>query len=235
MTDNKRREIRFPARIVARLQRRGETIELLTHDVSFRGVFVRTDAAPAVRQLVRLGLVLPDGEVVEAHAMVVYVVPAGEDERVPGVGLQFWGKFEKAKQWEAFVQEVAAKHRTGTAPARASDKVRRASERFKLTLEVDLDGKTTHTRDVSENGMAFRTDAPLKVGMRLRVVVRADGDALELDVVVRRIIDEPGFRGLGVEYEDLGSDARWAIVAFVRQHEPPEQVVFIDVDDPGLH
>jgi hypothetical protein len=83
--------------------------------------------------------------------------------------------------------------------------------------------------------MAIRSDVAFPAGTRAHIIVRADGDALELDVVVRRIIDEPGFRGLGVEYEDMSSDARWAIVAFVRCHEPPEQAVFIDVGDPELH
>jgi hypothetical protein len=232
MADNKRREARFPARIVARVQRRGETLELLTNDVSFRGAFVRTDTPPAARQLVRVGFVLPSGAVVAGHAMVVYVVTPGDAERVPGAGLQFWGAVENAKEWEAFVQDVATKHRKGIAEARASDKVRRASERFKLTLEIVLDGKATHTRDVSENGMAIRTDAALRLGTKLHIIVRAGEDALELDVVVRRIIDEQGFRGLGVEYEDLSSDARWTIVAFLREHAPPEEAVFIDIDEP---
>jgi hypothetical protein len=235
VTDDKRREKRFPARIVARLQRRGEPVEVLTDDVSFRGVFVRTDAPPAQRQLLRVGFVLPSGARVAAHAMVVFVVPPGDPERVPGAGLQFWGPIENAKEWDAFVREAAADHRKGTAKARAADKVRRSSERFKLTLEVVLDGVTTQTRDVSENSMAIRSDTAVPVGTRVRVIVRADGDALELDVVIRRIIDEPGFRGLGVEYMDMSSDARRAIVAFVRGHEPPEEKVFIDVGDPHLH
>ena len=89
--DEKRRDIRYPARIVASVVRRNETLELLTNDVSYRGAFVRTDAPPALRQLLRVTFDLPNGgPKVSAHSMVVRVVTRGEGgeaSRVPGIGL----------------------------------------------------------------------------------------------------------------------------------------------------
>ncbi|MBX3218727.1 MAG: PilZ domain-containing protein [Labilithrix sp.] len=236
-----RREARYPARIVARVVRRGQAIELLTNDVSFRGVFLRTDAPPALRQLVKLELVLPAGPVVSGHAMVVHATtrpegtPKGEGA-VPGVGLQFWGPITHAREWEQFVHQLKVRERVGMAAAKATDKVRRASERFKLSLDVVLDGKTSMTRDVSESGMAIRTDLALPVGTRARIDMRAGDSWMQFDVVVRRAIDERGFRGLGVELVDLDAATRAALVAFVHRNAPgDDDSIFVEVDDPELH
>ena len=237
-----RREGRYPARIVARIVRRGQTIELLTNDVSFRGVFIRTDSPPSLRQLVKFELLLPSNVVVSGHAMVVHIAarpdgqPKGEGG-VPGIGLQFWGPLTHAKEWEQFVHQLKVRERAGMAAAKATDKVRRASERFKLALDVILDGKTSMTRDVSENGMAIRTDLALPVGARARVEMRTGrGDAMHFDVVVRRAIDESGFRGLGVELVGLDPTKRAALLDFVRRNAPDdEEPIFIDIDDPDLH
>ena len=67
----KRRDIRYAARIVARVVKKTETEELLTHEVSFRGAFLRTDAPLGLRQLLKVSFSLPSGATVSAHAMVV--------------------------------------------------------------------------------------------------------------------------------------------------------------------
>jgi hypothetical protein len=236
---DKRRDARYPARIMVRLVRRNETIELLTNDVSFRGAFIRTDAAMSLRQLVRVSFALPAGETVQAHAMVVHAV-RGDPKHdptapVPGIGLQFWGPMEQARAWEQFVYDLKVRERAGVQAARITDKVRRASERFRLQLELDVDGHDAKTRDVSENGMAIRTETMLPVGMKVRVNVKARGEAFPVDVIVRRQIQEPGFRGLGVEFADLSASPRKAIVTFVREAAPREDVVFVKPGDPELH
>ena len=125
-------------------------------------------------------------------------------ESVPGAGIQFWGPIDQGKAWEAFVQEHRTRQKAGALSARATDKVRRTSERFKLTLEVVLGGRIAVTRDLSETGMAVRTDAPLPVGTRAQMQLRATGhEPMVLDVIVRRVIAEPAFRGLGLEFVDV--------------------------------
>lgn len=234
---DKRREPRFGARIVARIVRRGETLDLLTNDVSFKGAFLRTDSAPATRQLVKVELVLPAGGTVSGHAMVVHVTPPGDGNRVPGVGLQFWGPLQNGKAWESFIHELRVKEKLGVPAARATDKVRRASERFRLQFDVELGGKTLVTRDVSMNGMAVRCTKPyLPIGAHVDMVVKAPKrPPTKLEVVVRRHIEEPDFHGIGVEFADSSPDSRGRIVALVRQHAPDEDAVYIDPDDPGLH
>lgn len=234
--DDKRREARFPARIVARVVRRNQNVELITNDVSFRGAFLRTDAPPALRQLVKVAFVMPGGELVSAHAMVVHVVQPGADASVPGVGVQFWGPVQESKAWEKYVYELKVRERAGIPSSRATDKVRRSSERFKLALEVIVDGRRLSTRDVSETGMAIRSDSAMPVGTRAHLQVHANGHpSIAVDVIVRRRIEEPAFKGLGVEFIDVKPETKTALMALLRPAAADENAIFIDTDDPGLH
>lgn len=231
-----RRDVRYAARIVARVARRQQQIELLTNDVSFRGAFIRSDAPPAIRQLLKVSFELPSREVVVGHAMVVRVVsPAEGNARVPGMGVQFWGPIDNVKAWEAFIHELKRREQAGTPAARVSDKVRRSSERFKLALEVELGGQTLVTRDVSRSGMAIRTDSPMPVGVRAQMQLRRGHESVVVDVVVRRRIDEPDFKGLGVEFVDVTAEARESIVALIRGGAPEEEAIFVSPGDPDLH
>ncbi len=235
----RRKDIRYAARIAARLVRRNEPVELLTNDVSFRGAFLRSDSPPALRQLVRISLVLPPGgKMVSCHAMVVRVVePRDPEGRIPGFGVQFWGPMDDARAWEQFINDLKAKERAGVPSARITDKVRRSSQRFQLSIEVELDGKTAVTRDVSLSGMAVRTNVPMPVGTRARLELRAggSGERLSLEVVVRRKIEEPDFRGLGVEFVDMPIPSKVELLAFLEANSPEDDdVVFVDDDDREL-
>lgn len=232
MTEH-RRDKRFAAHIVAKFVRRGETVELLTSDVSFRGAFLRTDSPPELRQLVKVAFALPSGEIVAGHAMVVHVEPPGSSA-VPGVGVQFWGTMDHAKNWEQFIHEVQDKGGDAL-DADIADKVRRQSERFKLAIDVQLDGKTAVTRDLSETGMAVRTDLELLPGMRAAVRMHAGSGAIEVDVIVRRQIVERAFKGLGVEFANPTGETRRRILAFLERNAPKDDAVFVAPDDPELH
>jgi hypothetical protein len=239
-TSERRREARFPARIVAKVGRRNQMVELLTNDVSFRGVFIRTDSPPALRQLVKVEIHLPSQVIVSGHAMVVHVTPRQEgmakgEGPVPGVGLQFWGPIEHVREWEQFIQSLKAKEKAGMAASKAADKVRRASERFKLAIEVEFDGEVMMTRDLSENGMAIRTNMAMPVGARTELTVRAGDHHLKFDAVVRRAIDEPGFRGLGIELLGITPEQRVELVQFIKKNTPSEERIFIPPGDPKLH
>lgn len=237
---DKRRDVRYPARIVAKISRRHQMVEFLTNDVSFRGVFIRTDSPLALRQLVKLELLLPEKVIVGGHAMVVHVAARtdGEpksEELIPGMGLQFWGPIERVRDWERFIHELKQRERAGYAAAKATDKIRRISERFKLAIEVEFDGEMLMTRDISETGMAVRTNLAMPIGARTELRLRAGDKALVFDVVVRRAIDEPGFRGLGVELVDVTPERRAELVRFLRENMPSEERIFIPQGDPKLH
>lgn len=108
MAPNLRREARLGARIKV-LAVRGRTSEPLeTTDVSFKGLFLRTDNPPPLRSLVRLKVSLPSRDI-EAHAMVVHVsgesAPSLEAARERGCGLQFWGLAGPDRNaWDEFIR-----------------------------------------------------------------------------------------------------------------------------------
>jgi hypothetical protein len=218
-------------------------MEVFTADVSFRGVFLRTDIAPGLRQLIRVSLVLPTGPVVSAHAMVVHVTKPGGNGRA-GIGLQFFGSMENSDEWQKFVRGLATDKKTAeatlkaAAPPKTLEHVRRSSERVKLSLDVVLGGDPTITRDVSETGMAIRTELVPQVGAQITVVVRAGKRAYPIEVVVRRKIEEPGFRGIGVEFVGLSEKAKTALVGFIRiaMNPPaPRMTPQVKPGDPDLH
>lgn len=235
--DEKRREPRYPARILARVFRRNQVIEQLTNDVSYRGVYLRTDAPPALRQLVKVELVLPKGELVGGHAMVVHLAEPTPDggRGVPGMGLQFWGPIQNQRAWDLFIHELRVREKAGLSAAKASDKIRRSSERFRLAVEVRFDGATSMTRDLSANGMAIRTELDMPVGTRTQVRLLAGDEEVAFDAIVRRQIRDPGFRGLGVELLTATDEKRAALLRFLKAHAPAESRVFVPPNDPKLH
>ena len=128
-TENLRREARVDVRVPVTFYRGKKVVSLETSDVSFKGLFVRTADPPALRSLVRLKVALFDREF-EAHAMAVHVVSDASDgdDRVPGVGLQFWGLSGPDRTaWDDFVRGLVQARRAA-AKAKAPDAVQPASE-----------------------------------------------------------------------------------------------------------
>lgn len=88
----KRDTFRAPMRIPVTVLRAGGDLDRTTCDIGPRGVFISDPHPPAVRQLVRLRLTLPDKSTLTVHGMVTHVVRAeGGDPRGPGMGVQLFG------------------------------------------------------------------------------------------------------------------------------------------------
>ena len=83
--------------------------------------------------------------------------------------------------------------------------------------------------------MAIRSDDPVPVGVRASLEVRAPSESIVVDVIVRRRIDEPNFRGLGVEFVELSPEMRESLLNLVRSNTPREDAVFVRTGDPDLH
>jgi len=191
--DDKRREARYKASIHVLVIRGKEVVSLTTEDVSFRGVFVRMDLPPALRQLVRLEVSLPEGATLKVHAMVVFRVPPG-GPTVAGAGMQFYGLEGRERvQWDSFVQSVRdllpkstpdpavdpqhplhglhglqdGPHDPAHGPLDAIDD-RREFERHAVRFEVRVSTvdelRTLYTRDISKGGMAVETDMDIAPG-----------------------------------------------------------------------
>jgi hypothetical protein len=233
--DEKRRDARYKAHIALRMTRGRVSTQLVTEDVSFRGVFVRMDAPPALRQLVRLDITLPRGATIRPHAMVVYRVPPGGDH-TPGAGLQFYGLDGRERiQWDTFVHEVREESRpVASVPPDAIEAERRQHERYVVRFEVRLRSvdelRSLYTRDISQGGMALETDVVLPVGehVGLDLVHPTSGAQFGLDAVVRRVIED---RGLGLEFVKLTDERREALLRFVTEGA---DVTTIPPGDPNL-
>lgn len=109
-TANWRREGRIDAKVSVALVRGRSTFELETQDVSFKGLFLRTQDPPPVRSLVRLRVDLPKRKI-EAHAMTVHASESG-------VGLQFWGLAGPDRTaWDDFVRDLTESRRASAKSA----------------------------------------------------------------------------------------------------------------------
>jgi Tfp pilus assembly protein PilZ len=246
----KRRDKRYRYQMPAVLVRGTRDVSLLTGDIGYRGLFLRTDDPPPLRQLLQVKLRLPPrNDELTVHAMAVFVVPGGTTGRAPGVGLQLYAVNGDARQrWDRFVQWVATSHPDSLeAPVKpavaAPDTVNRQFPRIRMALSVtaqsirDLDSIVT--ADVSRGGMFLRTGLDVAIGSELRLLVThpLTGHTVGVDAVVRRRVDHPPARaGLGVELFGLDEERREAFVEVAGLDEPSneEGVVYVAKDDPLL-
>jgi hypothetical protein len=113
MTPGKPTLARFRCALPVTLRKRSGPLELLTSDVSFRDVFVRTDAPPPANSLVRLDLTVPpEGAVISVSAAVDAVVPATPAaEHYPGFLARLVGLSGPPKaRWDSFVASLRQDH-----------------------------------------------------------------------------------------------------------------------------
>ncbi len=81
--------------------RRNGAVRVEMVDASFRGLFVRMNDAPEVRQLLRLRITLPT-RTLDVHGVVARVVPEPAGE--VGVGLRFFAlNGADRMEWESYV------------------------------------------------------------------------------------------------------------------------------------
>jgi hypothetical protein len=229
--------------------RRDGPVPVLTGDVGFRGVLLRTDAPPPLRQLLLLRFELPpDGEGVELHGMAVWHVPPGVESRTPGVGVQFYAvPAETQKRWNAFIRWVARTHPESTArpvPVTSGliDPVRRLDQRVRVELQVRLTSgagsRLLSTWHVSRRGTFLWVSEPPAVGARLAMEILhpLTGAPLPVSAVVRYADEVSGRKGVGVEF--VGVDSRWReeIAAYVLAATGPgaPDEVFVLPGDPRL-
>lgn len=105
---NQRMDERYPHEVSVDLCWNRHRAQLVTADVSYRGMFLCTDTPPALRQLVRLEIHLSANETLSLHAMAVHVVPPTDPKgRPPGVGVQFYAVDRaSASRWGRYIDQV---------------------------------------------------------------------------------------------------------------------------------
>ncbi len=215
-----RKEERFATRIPVVLRVGQTRLELFTGDVSYRGIYVCTDAPPILRQLIRIEAKLPpNGTPFQSHGMSVSSLgPGNSDNRLPGIGIQFYAQGDTdRKLWESFVDSV--RFAPIDVPEGAIDPVRRMHPRIDARFEVRPNNvaelQSLFSRDISRGGLFLETDRAVEPGLSLALTIihPITRQHFSLDSVVRRVSDEP--RGVGVEFVGLSEQRRDALEAFI--------------------
>ncbi|HUH03035.1 MAG TPA: PilZ domain-containing protein [Kofleriaceae bacterium] len=235
-----RREPRFRLQIPVQLRLGKQIIDLVTEDVSFSGMFLRTDQPPPQRGLVKVDVPV-DGELqpIPLVAMVVHSIsPSPDSRRIPGAGLQLYGVGGEVRdRWARFILSLRQRHQDAASrPVRVEvssvtppvEPINRRHVRFAAVLAVrskTLDELvTTYTRDISQGGTFLTTDVPLIAGddLYLELIHPESGNAFGLQCIVKRKVRD----GVGVEFSDLDEQRRELFWRFV---EP-----VIELDDGDL-
>ena len=107
MGREQQRDRRYQVRVPVTLVQGRKSHHLLTDDVSFGGMFLRTTQFPPTRQLVQIRIQLePDGDELVVHAMVARV-SAPDDSEAHGIGVHLFSLTAEARQrWNQFIHYV---------------------------------------------------------------------------------------------------------------------------------
>ena len=236
----RRRHTRYRLQLPAVVTFGAKRYRLQTEDVAAAGVFVRMDDPPALRQMVSIGVELPDGSTFQTAAVVAWRIdPAHATNRVPGAGLQFHAVAADAHAvWEIFVKDVrvaAQQVASEPSPPATPEPIRRRYPRYPACFEVrprDSEGLMTFfTRDVSGGGMFMATTLDIAVGTEidLDLVHPDNGAVFALSGVVRRVV--PG-EGLGLEFTQMTASLRQALWQFI-EHGLPDLDAELDDAEPA--
>ncbi len=223
-----------PSGVLLYMRPAGEVIETVTHlltdDVSLSGMFLRTDAPPLLRQVVRVALRIPSVNVaMNAMAQVAHVVQHGDPYgRVPGAGILFFPlDGATLKAWSAFVGTLSER-RQDTIPAppmlpesaSVVEPIRRRAERHPTSLVVHVNAKgqphLLRLHDISRNGVFITTDIEFPIGTQLlvRFLDADESEEFAIDAVVRRH-SAGAVCGVGVEFVALDGKVRERFFRFL--------------------
>lgn len=231
--------------------------EYLTEDVSYAGIFIRTDSPFALRQLLQVEIVLPNTrQHLKILAMVAHRLSAEEAAdrgRIPGMGLNLYGLGHAAREaWEDFIAAAEAAHDAAHGGSAAElaravlEPIRRAHPRTLITLRAQIPSVDTMyamlTRDLSEGGTFLQTDVAPAPGTRVVVVLihPDDGSEFSMPGTVARVVEEPpSERGVGVAFDALSDPQRAAFRRFIESGLPMLDdilagEILIETDDPLL-
>ncbi len=252
----KRKDRRYPFHVRTVLQSGRSEVVAQTEDVSFKGVFIRTDTPLPERHLLKLKFTLPpEGDGFTITGMVARSVP-GRDGKPPGAGIQFYGaNSTDLDRWNRFIRWVAAGAPApappstpasapavplpGVFPPGTPDAVHRRVPRFAAVLNVNLrdmgELEQLYTRNISQGGMFVATmlDPPAGTPLKLAIVHPRSGERFDLEAVVRWRSGAPNF-GLGLEFTGMDDRRREAFFEFVRSELPVEEVTYVADGDPRL-
>ena len=251
---DKRKEPRLPCRLSVALVRgrvatasgvllymraAGEVTEqvthLLTEDISLSGMFLRTDAPPNLRQIVKLQLTIPgtDHEM-SSMGQVAHVVTVDDRfQRVPGCGILFFPLDHGTQRvWAGFIESLVQSTSLGrpSEMKQLPEPIRRRAERHPTDIVVNVKSRDDQhflsIRDISKGGIFIRSDVDFEIGapLHVRFVNPIANEEFAIEAVVRRR-SSGSVRGVGVEFVGLEGRVRDDLFRFI-------DVAYEDVDLP---
>lgn len=252
-----RRHRRIPVRLPIRIGEGDAEVTLMTEDVSYSGVFVRTDMFLAPRSRVSLTIRVPDtGEDLKLVGVIAHVIDwemAADFQQGPGMGLQIYGfDRESLQQWNGFVARAMALNdaRSLDDAARSVDEVRemvtpirrrfpRVTARYEVRANSVDELFEVLTKDISAGGTFLLNEQllPVRTPVSLAFVHPVDSSRFEIGGHVVRVVESPASqRGMGVHF-DAPDDVRDAFVEFIESGLPDisavvELVPLIESDPP---
>lgn len=237
----RRRDKRFLVSLPVLLHVGRSSEEAITVDVGHGGLFLSTTVAAPLRQLVRVELLLPPrDELFSATGKLVHRVDEGSRDRIPGVGIQFYGLGSEAReQWDAFIASVRASHpeaEVGPANlchASVVEPTHRRNPAHVRTLRVAAerlpDLVALEQRAASEGHVFVLTDTQLYVddAIGLQIVHPHTDDVFELDAKVVRCVRDGDVHGVEAILVGFDADRARRFEEFVFDALAP----FFDEDD----
>lgn len=242
---NKRRHERYEFSAPVVLIRGRKQTQLRSEDVSFGGLFLRTDNPPPLRDLVKIRMVLPsDHQEIELLGMAVHRVPPG-GPRNAGIGVLLYGLDPTLRsRWEHFVQEVrVGMHGSGSSedvaawpePVEHKPEVKAYRPELRVQLPHLAALETIRDRDLPRKRTFVRTELFLEKGTPARIVLLHpdSGRAFTLQGVVMQPIRKPNMTGLALELTDVDQRVLDEFAAFIEDDIHVTVDVEIDEDfDP---
>ena len=245
MTSSARRDVRVQVRLPVTADF-GGIRQLETADISYRGLFVVTEAPPTERAFVRVVVHVPgrdaDGTTIPIPltGMAVRVVPPG-GTREAGVGVELFAVAEDVKAaWMRLVSHYA--HAETKAPPPRIVRVvedRREHARWKVGMLVQFldhaDLVNAYTRDLSMGGLFVVVDKPLNKDERVILEIRAPGqkEGFRVEAVVRRQTPEGARWGAGLEVvgdKDAFRRAVWNYIAPEAANDRPRTLTDFEIE-----
>ncbi len=219
---NDRRDFRFPCLLEAEAEVAGVYHNCKVKNVSIRGLFLRTEKKPALRQLMRLKFA--ETGLDKSLSLTAMVIRQGKD----GVGLELFANDRDAvRTWEEIVEAESNRVPEGSKPQFTTkdtpqgEQGRRRFARFSAVIELRFrtpaELKVLYTENVSQGGMFIATDLRLEIGSEvlLDVVHPATEKITHIMALVSRRNsgdEEPGFGVVFHNMDDMHREAFWKFV-----------------------
>jgi Tfp pilus assembly protein PilZ len=240
LPDESRRHRRIPVRLPIRIGEGDDEVTLMSEDVSYSGVFLRTDMFLNSGDRIAMAVRIPDtGEDLKLVGVVAHCInweQAATFQQGPGMGIQIYGfDRESLEQWNGFVARAMALNdaRSLDDAARSVDEVREMVQpirrRFpRMTAKFEVHATSVDdlfemlSKDISAGGTFLLHEQllPVRTPVSLAFVHPTDGSRFELSGEVVRVVESPPrCRGMGVHFV-ADTEVRAAFTDFIETGLP---------------